>query len=93
MIVCSCNVVSDAMVKAALAPADGKLCPRTPSAVYKRLGCSPCCGRCFVTVREIIDETLGAHGREHSHTPSSGASCNGNLAAPLDGASVLAASA
>jgi hypothetical protein len=46
-----------------------------------------------VTVREIIDETLGAHGREHSHAPSSGASCNGNLAAPLDGASVLAASA
>jgi bacterioferritin-associated ferredoxin len=82
MIVCSCNVVSDAMIKAALDPAHGELCPRTPSAVYKCLGCSPCCGRCFVTVREIIDETLAAHA--HSHAPSCGAACDKRRVAPLE---------
>ncbi len=89
MIVCSCNVVSDEMIKAALAPSHGKLCPRTPSAVYKCLGCSPCCGRCFVTVREIIDETLGAHGRLHA-PPSSCGACDEHRAPPLESAAVLA---
>ena len=73
MIVCSCNVVSDATIKAALEPANGKLAPRTPSAVYKCLGCSPNCGRCFVTVRKIIyRDSLAAH--QHTHAPSCGAS-------------------
>jgi bacterioferritin-associated ferredoxin len=69
MIVCSCNVVSDATIKAALEPANGKPAPRTPSAVYKCLGCSPNCGRCFVTVRKIISDSLAVHPHQHTHAP------------------------
>ena len=34
------------------------VCPRTPGAVYKCLGCSPNCGRCIATMRTIINEAL-----------------------------------
>ena len=57
MIVCSCNVLSDAKIRSCLKGAD---CPRTPSAVYKCLGCSPNCGRCAKTVRGMISDALGA---------------------------------
>ena len=93
MIVCSCNVVSDAMIKAALEPAHGKPCPRTPSAVYKCLGCSPCCGRCFVTVRGIIDETLGSHARHEARAPCCGGACEEHRVLPFERAPALAASA
>lgn len=53
MIICSCNVLTDAEVRAALA---GPACPRTPGAVYKCLGCNPNCGRCIATVKTIINE-------------------------------------
>jgi bacterioferritin-associated ferredoxin len=53
MIVCSCNVVTDSEIRAALV---GGACPRTPFAVYERLGCSLNCGRCIATVRTIINE-------------------------------------
>jgi len=84
MIVCSCNVVSDTMIRAALNSVRGELCPRTPGAVYKCLGCSPCCGRCYATVREIIDETLAAHAHAngHAYPPSrGGAACDERRAA------------
>jgi bacterioferritin-associated ferredoxin len=55
MIVCSCNVISDSKIKASL---DDEACPRTPVAVYRCLGCSPNCGRCFATVRAIISQAL-----------------------------------
>jgi bacterioferritin-associated ferredoxin len=53
MIVCSCNVVTDSEIRATLVSG---ACPRTPFAVYERLGCRLNCGRCIATVRTIIDE-------------------------------------
>jgi bacterioferritin-associated ferredoxin len=55
MIVCSCNVLSDHDVRAALA---GKEKPRTTNEVYGCLGCSPRCGRCRVTIRSIMDQAM-----------------------------------
>jgi bacterioferritin-associated ferredoxin len=57
MIVCSCNVLSDQDVRAAL---DGGEAPRTTGQVYGCLGCSAQCGRCARTIRRIIDEALAA---------------------------------
>jgi bacterioferritin-associated ferredoxin len=62
MIVCSCNVISDKKIKASL---HDEACPRTPAAVYRCLGCSPNCGRCFATVRQIISQAL-AEGEKAS---------------------------
>jgi bacterioferritin-associated ferredoxin len=59
MIICSCNAISDTSVKASI---HSEKCPRTPGAVYRCLGCKPCCGRCFVTVRAIIDEAVSQAG-------------------------------
>ncbi len=55
MIVCSCNVITDAKIRACLS---SEAFPRTPGAVYRDLGCSPNCGRCFATVRSMINEAL-----------------------------------
>ncbi|HEY8006678.1 MAG TPA: (2Fe-2S)-binding protein [Methylocella sp.] len=57
MIVCSCNVLTDTNIKDIVSSGT---CPRTPGAVYKCLGCSPSCGRCIATLRNIINETLAA---------------------------------
>jgi len=57
MIVCSCNVLSDADVRTALATAQT---PRTTGQVYGCLGCSAQCGRCARTIRRIMDEALAA---------------------------------
>ncbi|MHC2105386.1 MULTISPECIES: (2Fe-2S)-binding protein [unclassified Methylobacterium] len=57
MIVCSCNVLSDGAVRSCLSPGPG--CPRTPAQVYACLGCSPKCGRCARTIREIMRSALG----------------------------------
>ncbi|WP_297299472.1 (2Fe-2S)-binding protein [uncultured Methylovirgula sp.] len=59
MIVCSCNAISDTSVKASI---HSEKCPRTPGAVYRCLGCKPCCGRCFATVRAIIEEATSRTG-------------------------------
>jgi bacterioferritin-associated ferredoxin len=60
MIVCSCNVLSDHDVRAAL---DHATAPRNAGQVYGCLGCSPQCGRCARTIRRIMDEALaGACG-------------------------------
>jgi bacterioferritin-associated ferredoxin len=58
MIVCSCNVLSDRDVRAALAAG----VPRTPCQVYGCLACTPQCGRCARTIRRIIDEARGDTG-------------------------------
>ncbi len=57
MIVCSCNVLSDCQIKAALEAPDAPV--RTPGQVYRCLGCSAQCGRCARTIRAIMDEALG----------------------------------
>jgi bacterioferritin-associated ferredoxin len=66
MIVCSCNKISDAKIKDSL---QGEKCPRTPGAVYRCLGCSPNCGRCYAAVQSIIKEALG-QGDELPHRHS-----------------------
>lgn len=66
MIVCSCNALSETKIRDSV---HSDQSPRTPGAVYRCLGCSPNCGRCYATVRAIIKDALGqaeefAHGRE-----------------------------
>jgi bacterioferritin-associated ferredoxin len=56
MIVCSCNVLTDDEVRAAVANG----APRSTAQVYGCLGCSPQCGRCARTIRQIMDQALGA---------------------------------
>jgi len=56
MIVCSCNVLSDAQVRSAVAGAT----PRSAVQVYGCLGCSPQCGRCLATIRRIMNDALAA---------------------------------
>ncbi|HEY0353663.1 MAG TPA: (2Fe-2S)-binding protein [Enterovirga sp.] len=67
MIVCSCNVLSDAAIKACLGP--GPDCPRTPSQVYRCLGCSPDCGRCARTIRAIMEDALAGAEAECGGCP------------------------
>jgi bacterioferritin-associated ferredoxin len=57
MIVCSCNVLTDHDVRAAVHSADEL--PRTTREVYGCLGCSAQCGRCARTIRRIMDDALG----------------------------------
>jgi bacterioferritin-associated ferredoxin len=57
MIVCSCNVLTDHEVRAAVA---GAAPPLTARQVYGCLGCSAQCGRCARTIRRIMDEALDA---------------------------------
>ena len=54
MIVCSCNVFSDAQVRSAITSAARR--PRM-SCVYASLGCAAKCGGCAHTIKKIIDET------------------------------------
>jgi bacterioferritin-associated ferredoxin len=55
MIVCSCNVLSDHEIRAAL---NGEQSPRSTAEIYGCLGCSPQCGRCARTLRRIMDEAI-----------------------------------
>lgn len=55
MIVCSCNVLSDQQVRAALSR---EQMPRSTSQLYGCLGCSPRCGRCAETLRRMMDEAM-----------------------------------
>jgi bacterioferritin-associated ferredoxin len=55
MIVCSCNVLSDHQVRAAV---QGDQNPLSTAQLYECLGCSPQCGRCARTLRRIMDETI-----------------------------------
>lgn len=56
MIVCSCNVLTDDDVRAAVSAAADL--PRTARQVYGCLGCSVECGRCARTIKRIINEAL-----------------------------------
>ncbi len=51
MIVCSCNVLSDKQILAALQLGAR---PRGARQVYRCLGCAPRCGRCLETVRALL---------------------------------------
>ena len=53
MIVCSCNVLSDAQVRSAIAGAAPG--PRI-SYIYASLGCAAKCGRCAFSIKIILDE-------------------------------------
>ena len=53
MIICSCNVLSEAQVRSAIASA----APRTRmSCVYASLGCVTKCGRCAHTINIMLEE-------------------------------------
>lgn len=56
MIVCSCNVLSDHDVRAAVTAASDTV--RTAKEVYGCLGCSAECGRCARTIKQIMSEAL-----------------------------------
>ena len=71
MIVCSCNVLSDGQIRECIGNRES--CPRTASEVYQCLGCSPKCGRCARTIREIISGALGVES--HSCTTACAAAC------------------
>jgi bacterioferritin-associated ferredoxin len=53
VIVCSCNVLSDAQVRFAIASAEPR--PRM-SGVYASLDCAAKCGRCAHTIKIILQE-------------------------------------
>jgi bacterioferritin-associated ferredoxin len=52
MIVCSCNVFSEAQVRSAIANSARR--PRL-SHIYASLGCAAQCGRCAHTIKSILD--------------------------------------
>ena len=65
MIICSCNVLSDAEVRSAIASAGRG--PRM-SYVYSSLGCAAKCGRCTHTIKVIVDESrLSSQRAEFAH--------------------------
>ncbi|MFY9640117.1 MAG: (2Fe-2S)-binding protein [Rhodomicrobium sp.] len=55
MIICSCNVLSETAVREAV---DNLHPPRTPGRVHRHFGCKPRCGRCAISIREVIDEAV-----------------------------------
>lgn len=57
MIVCSCNVISDHDIRAAVTDSDDAL--RHAKHVYGSLGRNVECGRCVRGVRTIIEDALG----------------------------------
>ena len=61
MIVCSCNVLSEARIKAALA---GPNPPRRALVVHHRLGCKPQCGCCARAIIGLIRESQGCQRTE-----------------------------
>jgi bacterioferritin-associated ferredoxin len=91
MIVCSCNVLSDHDVRAAVSAAADTL-PRTPGQVYRCLGCSAECGRCARTIKKILDEALGACAKACcSGCPHSQTHADAQAHDPIDPALVEAA--
>lgn len=53
MIICSCNVLSEAQVLATLKLGAGGR-PKSAAHTYRCLGCAPRCGRCVETVRALL---------------------------------------
>jgi bacterioferritin-associated ferredoxin len=60
-IICSCNVISDHDVREAVLSADAELC--SIAQVYNWLGRLMHCGRCFRSVRRILQERHSSVGR------------------------------
>jgi bacterioferritin-associated ferredoxin len=56
MIVCSCNVLTDAAIRASIATLDG---PRRVCDVYASLGCAAKCGGCAITICALLSEAKG----------------------------------
>jgi bacterioferritin-associated ferredoxin len=71
MILCSCNVLTCHAVREVLG---GPNPPRTPAQVHRHLGCKPQCGRCLLSIREILDE------EQHSGSADTDASSQANVA-------------
>lgn len=61
MIVCSCNVITMAEIRRAIAKLHADPEPKvvTPGVVYRTLGYRPQCGCCLSIVARAIDESLG----------------------------------
>lgn len=53
MIICSCNVLSDAQIRSAITSAIPR--PRM-SGIYASAGCAAKCGRCAHTIKSMIEE-------------------------------------
>nr|WP_137046563.1 (2Fe-2S)-binding protein [Pseudolabrys sp. FHR47] len=56
MIICSCNVLSDHDVRAALVGLPAK--PQSPTDVHVCLGCQVKCGRCVNSIRQILTDAV-----------------------------------
>jgi len=83
MIVCSCNVLSDDDIRAAVAEAHDAM--RHAKQVYGCLGCSAECGRCARTIKSIIDEALGPCARSCcSGCPHGQVAANDETAEPAE---------
>lgn len=54
MIVCSCNLITEAEIREALSRPDGPDCVRD---VYESCGCAPVCGGCAGTISKMLEET------------------------------------
>jgi bacterioferritin-associated ferredoxin len=54
VIVCSCNVLSEAQILETLKGEGGER-PRSAGEAYRCLGCAPRCGRCVATVRALAE--------------------------------------
>ncbi len=54
MIVCSCNVLTDSMVRARLEEAP--VLPKNVGQVYAQCGCAPQCGRCARSLDGLLRE-------------------------------------
>ncbi len=59
MIICSCNVLSDTDVRSVIGAPDA---PRTAAQIHRCLGCSPECGRCAPTIRQIVAAAVARDG-------------------------------
>ncbi|MDZ5450003.1 (2Fe-2S)-binding protein [Labrys sp. KNU-23] len=59
MIVCSCRVLTDEDFTSTLAT-EQPGCPRSAADAYRCLGCGPECGRCLITVRQILADARAA---------------------------------
>ncbi len=75
MIVCSCNVLSDAQIRATIG--DDAPNPRTPGQVYRCLGCSPQCGRCARTIKAMLSNIRGLEAPSGSSCGACPAACTG----------------
>lgn len=53
MIICSCNVLTEAQVLETLKLGHESR-PRSAAQTYRCLGCAPRCGRCLETVRKLV---------------------------------------